>query len=852
MRQKILDVWRKFVNSSTSWKLLCEVEARPRPNITWWNPQGLLNGSEIQINLNEQNGLQKIIRSYRITGEVAGGNYSCLVQNQHSAAKEFVFAKPQILSLYKSLRPNIQEIWREIINSGTTWMLFCEAEAKPRPNITWWNPQGLLLNGSEIIMSPNNQNELQKIISSYNITGEDPEGNYSCLVQNQHGAVIGYTFYKSLHPKILNVWKEFIPSSTSWRLVCEAEAKPGPQITWWNPQGLLLNGSETIASPMNQSEFQKIITTYNIAGEDPEGKYSCVVWSQYGTAKGHVVYKSLCPKILRTWKEFVSSSTSWKLFCEAEAMPGPNITWWNPQGLLLNRSETTVNPINQTEFEKIFSSYNITGEDPEGNYSCVVRSQYGTAKGHVVYKSLCPKILRTWKEFVSSSTSWKLFCEAEAMPGPNITWWNPQGLLLNRSETTVNPINQTEFDKIFSNYNITGEDLEGNYSCVVRSQYGTAKGHVVYKSLHPKILAIWREFQNSSKSWKLFCETEVKLGRNIITWWNPRGLLLNGSEILVISSDKIDVQKIINSYNITEEDPEGNYSCLVRNQYGATKGFVFYKSLHPTILHIWREFVHSSTSWRLFCKAESKRRQNVTWWNPQGRLLNGNNIVVSARDQNHIQEIVNVYEIKEEDPEGNYSCLVQNEHGAVKGFVYYKSMRPKILRVWREFLNSSCSWRLLCEVEAKPRPNITWWHPQGLLNGSEILVSSNNYNEFQKIISSYNLTKEDTEGNYSCVVHNEYGAVKKSVFHVESKKKSGAQGITGSVLGGSIASILVIVLLLVVWVYYIYKKQPNPSKEAETQGLKHCSKEEAFPMSPSLNCTTLCDLDRTSTPVPIQ
>ena len=83
--------------------------------------------------------------------------------------------------------------------------------------------------------------------------------------------------------------------------------------------------------------------------------------------------------------------------------------------------------------------------------------------------------------------------------------------------------------------------------------------------------------------------------------------------------------------------------------------------------------MHSSTSWRLFCKAEAKQRQNITWWNPHGLLLNGNDRLVIARDQNYIQEIIGVYNIKEEDPEGNYSCLVQNQHGVAKGFVFYKS-----------------------------------------------------------------------------------------------------------------------------------------------------------------------------------
>uniref|UniRef100_UPI00358F8390 sialic acid-binding Ig-like lectin 15 isoform X2 n=1 Tax=Myxine glutinosa TaxID=7769 RepID=UPI00358F8390 len=93
-----------------------------------------------------------------------------------------------------------------------------------------------------------------------------------------------------VHPKILNISKEFVNSSNSWRVVCEGEAKPGPNITWLNPKGHLVNETEIALSPNGQNGLQNIISTFNITGEDPEGQYTCLVKNKYGTAQDHVIF----------------------------------------------------------------------------------------------------------------------------------------------------------------------------------------------------------------------------------------------------------------------------------------------------------------------------------------------------------------------------------------------------------------------------------------------------------------------------------------------------------------------------------------------------------------------------------
>uniref|UniRef100_UPI00358F2646 carcinoembryonic antigen-related cell adhesion molecule 1-like n=1 Tax=Myxine glutinosa TaxID=7769 RepID=UPI00358F2646 len=93
-----------------------------------------------------------------------------------------------------------------------------------------------------------------------------------------------------VQPKILNISKEFVNSSNSWRVICEGEAKPGPNITWLNPKGLPVNGAKIASSPNGKNGLQNITSTLTITGEDPEGQYTCLVKNKYGMAQDHVIH----------------------------------------------------------------------------------------------------------------------------------------------------------------------------------------------------------------------------------------------------------------------------------------------------------------------------------------------------------------------------------------------------------------------------------------------------------------------------------------------------------------------------------------------------------------------------------
>uniref|UniRef100_A0A8C4QK57 Ig-like domain-containing protein n=1 Tax=Eptatretus burgeri TaxID=7764 RepID=A0A8C4QK57_EPTBU len=120
--------------------------------------------------------------------------------------------------MYPTVRPQILRIGRRFVNSRTSWRLLCEAEAKPGPNITWWNPQGLILNESHVLLDQDDPNKVQIIMSTLNITKKELEGRYWCLAQNKHGtAEVHIDFCETPVQEVS--WMVVIWSTSLWVVV---------------------------------------------------------------------------------------------------------------------------------------------------------------------------------------------------------------------------------------------------------------------------------------------------------------------------------------------------------------------------------------------------------------------------------------------------------------------------------------------------------------------------------------------------------------------------------------------------------------------------------------------------------
>uniref|UniRef100_UPI00358EAD7C sialic acid-binding Ig-like lectin 15 n=1 Tax=Myxine glutinosa TaxID=7769 RepID=UPI00358EAD7C len=132
------------------------------------------------------------------------GRYRCRFEWRKSNGPKdgFTTGKNKLTNLHIDVRPKILNISRAFVNSSNSWKLFCEAEAKPEPNITWWSPQGLNLNASQVGVDEMYPKKPQKIYSSLIITNKLIEGKFKCLVQNMHGEDHKYVTFEQKSQKV--------------------------------------------------------------------------------------------------------------------------------------------------------------------------------------------------------------------------------------------------------------------------------------------------------------------------------------------------------------------------------------------------------------------------------------------------------------------------------------------------------------------------------------------------------------------------------------------------------------------------------------------------------------------------
>uniref|UniRef100_A0A8C4R3F3 Ig-like domain-containing protein n=1 Tax=Eptatretus burgeri TaxID=7764 RepID=A0A8C4R3F3_EPTBU len=124
------------------------------------------------------------------------GKYTFSFQfNNHGKTYVLKTSEGNETELRVNVHPKIVDLRMEFTNDNTSSRLFCKAEAKPRPNITWLNPEQHLVDASEVLVDENVPNKLQ-IVSILRITGKKLSGNYSCLVKNKYGLARRHIFYK--------------------------------------------------------------------------------------------------------------------------------------------------------------------------------------------------------------------------------------------------------------------------------------------------------------------------------------------------------------------------------------------------------------------------------------------------------------------------------------------------------------------------------------------------------------------------------------------------------------------------------------------------------------------------------
>ncbi|XP_006635043.1 neuronal growth regulator 1 isoform X2 [Lepisosteus oculatus] len=192
------------------------------------------------------------------------GQYTCSVQSQHT---------PRTIQIHLTVKvpPKIYEISSDVIvNEGSNVTLYCLANGKPEPTISWRHITPLA----------------KKYESGENliITGitKDQAGDYECSAQND----ISFPDMKTVKvtvnfpPTILEMKYAGVGLGRTALLRCEAAAVPSPVFEWYKGERRLIKGHGINIQNLSS---RSVLTVSNMT-EDRYGNYTCVATNNLGTA----------------------------------------------------------------------------------------------------------------------------------------------------------------------------------------------------------------------------------------------------------------------------------------------------------------------------------------------------------------------------------------------------------------------------------------------------------------------------------------------------------------------------------------------------------------------------------------
>ncbi|XP_059497277.1 hemicentin-1-like [Stegostoma tigrinum] len=508
------------------------------------------------------------------------------------------------------------------------------------------------------------------------------------------------------------------------------------------------------------------------------------------------------------------------IICSVESFPASNLIWRH-----LNATMNRTSSDNELWLQIPHVTYRETGD-----YQCVAENERGAVKGSITInveyapRNLSISSLAVVKDSsinIIEGNSAVIICSVESFPASNLIWRH-----LNATMNRTSSDNELWLQIPHVTYRETGD-----YQCVAENEHGAVKGSITTNvecectqtsTLRGGMVAQWLELQPHTTSdpdliphLAAICVKFARLPR--VRMDAPRNLtisslaaikdssihIIEGNSALIICSiESFPASNLIwrhlnDTLNGTSSDNElwlqiphvtyretGDYQCVAENEHGAVKGSITINvefaprnlsiSSHAAIKDSSINIIEGNSA-VIICSIESFPASNLIW-----RHLNATMNRTSSDNELWLQIRHVTYR-----ETGDYQCVAENEHGAVKASItinvesiglfrehefqgLHHSVLPTDKDAPRNLSISSLAANkdsliniiegnsavIICSVESFPASNLIWRH----LNATMNRTSSDNELWLQIPHFTYRET-----GDYQCVAENEYGAVKGSI-----------------------------------------------------------------------------------------
>ncbi|XP_012495163.1 PREDICTED: hemicentin-2 [Propithecus coquereli] len=739
--------------------LLCEATGVPPPAVRWFRGEEPISPGEDTYLL--AGGW--MLRKTRVQ-ERDRGLYSCLASNAAGVVRRNFSV--EVLVPPRMENEDLEEVIR--VPEGQTAHLPCSATGHPQPQLTWFKDGRPLSGGDALHISPDGAllQVLQVNLSS--------AGHYSCVAANAVGEKTKHFQLSVLvAPAILGVTEGgadeevTVSISNPISLICEALAFPSPNITWMK-DGAPFEASKNIQLLPGTRGLQIL----NAQQEDA-GQYTCVVTNELGEAvKNYHVEVLIPPSIskddpsgevgVKEVRTKVNSTLT--LECECWAVPPATIHWYKdgqpvtPGPRLRVLGEGRLLQIQPTQLSDsgryLCVATNVAGEDDQ-DFNVLIQvppmfqkvgdaseafemlSREEEARGEVT----------EYREIVENNPAY-LYCETNAIPPPELTWYREDQPL-----SAADGVSVLQGGRVLQIPLVRAEDA-GRYSCKASNEVGEDWLHYELLVLTPPVILgdteelVEEVTVNASSTVSLQCPA---LGNPVPTIsWLQNGLPFSPSPRLRVLEDGQVLQ-----VSTAEVADAASYMCVAENQAGsAEKLFTLRVQAPPRIAGPNSEQVtavlHSSVS--LPCDVHAHPSPEVTWYKDGRALSSGEEAFLLPGT--HTLQLVRA----QPSDSGTYTCEALNAAGRDQKLVQLSVLVPPTFGQASRGPQDTVVVRagdkavLSCETNSLPEPTVTWYK-----DGQPLVLAQRT----QAVHGGQRLVIPDTQvsdkGLYSCRVSNVAG-----------------------------------------------------------------------------------------------
>ncbi|XP_076455301.1 hemicentin-1-like isoform X2 [Babylonia areolata] len=436
-------------------RLRCIAEGIPKPNITWYRSDRML---QTAYNVEVHPSGELLINNVQ---DLDAGLYKCVATND--AGSDSATVSLEVGSPPQIVEPPVN-VGIEIEGNGT---LPCSAVGSPPPKISWRRGDGrpLATNGKF------QQHPIGELTIS-DISVED-EGLYTCVAQNPFGKneASAFVTVTGIVRPLISYNFPFIKviAGETAELECNVLlGKPRPRLTWQR-KGQQLRQSQRVRL---QSPGRLVISD---AREEDDGEYMCVASNIGGNATYILNLDVLVPPKLSLSRDSdrrrnftVVQGRRVVLPCSIEGDPPPSYSWF--------KDGSPISPVDVHYFVRQDGSLEIFSADVQDTaaYKCVASNVAGEVeKDMFLFVQVGPQLEGPEEEKfeVMQGESILLPCEISGTPRPTVQWrqnfspFNPQAARFQFHETGLYIQNAQVDDKAI--YECVASNTAGNVTKVI-------------------------------------------------------------------------------------------------------------------------------------------------------------------------------------------------------------------------------------------------------------------------------------------------------------------------------------------------------------------------------------------------